>query len=178
MITLAKDTCCSYCGWYFPLSITGYPKKCTSCGNETYSNPLPVTASMVTCKLKDGSQGILLVKRGKEPELGGWCFPGGYIETGETWQQAAVREIKEEIGLELNPEQTSLWTVLSGTKNLIIFTLNQTNLKYNDIKFVPNKEVLDISLSIFEEELCFPTHTLVLKSYFNNTLKQASAYNW
>lgn len=171
MITLAKDTCCSYCGWYFPLSITGYPKKCTSCGNETYSNPLPVTASIVTCQLENGNQGILLVKRGKDPEIGGWCFPGGYIESGEIWQQAAVREIKEEIGLELNSEETSLWTVLSGTKNLIIFTVHHSYLNFKDIKFVPNEEVLDLRATTYDEDLCFATHTIVLRSYLNNVLK-------
>lgn len=177
MISLIKDVFCSYCGSAFQ-NMKEYPKTCSSCGEITYNNPLPVTASLITCELENGERGILLVKRGIEPELGGWCFPGGYIESGETWQQASVREIKEEIGLELNSEETSLWTVLSGTKNLIIFTMHHSHLKYKNIEFVPNKEVLDIGLAIFEEELCFPTHTTVLKSYFNNVLKQASAFNW
>jgi len=42
---------------------------------------------------------ILLVKRGKHPGKGLWAIPGGRIELGETLQQAAEREIKEETGI-------------------------------------------------------------------------------
>ena len=42
---------------------------------------------------------LLLVKRAKAPNAGFWCIPGGKIHFGETLQQAAEREIKEETGL-------------------------------------------------------------------------------
>jgi len=42
---------------------------------------------------------ILLVKRNKEPGKGKWAIPGGSVEMGETLQEAAEREIKEETGL-------------------------------------------------------------------------------
>jgi ADP-ribose pyrophosphatase len=41
----------------------------------------------------------LLVKRAKPPKQGLWCIPGGKIQYGETLQQAAEREIKEETGI-------------------------------------------------------------------------------
>lgn len=42
---------------------------------------------------------VLLVKRGTPPKQGLWCIPGGKIHFGETLQQAAEREIKEETGI-------------------------------------------------------------------------------
>ena len=42
---------------------------------------------------------VLLVKRGKPPGKGLWAIPGGRIELGETLQEAAEREIKEETGV-------------------------------------------------------------------------------
>lgn len=47
-----------------------------------------------------GSQ-VLLVQRDNPPDAGFWGFPGGKIEAGETVEQAAVREVREETGLEV-----------------------------------------------------------------------------
>ena len=44
---------------------------------------------------------LVLVRRGGEPALGKWSFPGGAVELGEAVRDAAVREAKEECGLEV-----------------------------------------------------------------------------
>ncbi|SYZ74446.1 NUDIX hydrolase [Candidatus Zixiibacteriota bacterium] len=44
---------------------------------------------------------IVLIKRGVEPFKGDWAIPGGGVEIGETVEQAAVREAKEETGLDI-----------------------------------------------------------------------------
>ncbi len=44
---------------------------------------------------------VLLVKRNIDPARGSWCFPGGFMEIGETPQEAAIRECKEESGLDV-----------------------------------------------------------------------------
>ena len=43
---------------------------------------------------------ILLVQRAKPPGAGKWGFPGGHLEMGETVQECAVRELREETGIE------------------------------------------------------------------------------
>ena len=50
-------------------------------------------------KRKDGS--IVLVKRKNEPFKGMHALPGGFVEYGETVEQAVLREVKEETGLEV-----------------------------------------------------------------------------
>ena len=55
----------------------------------------------VTCNaavIRDGK--ILLVLRDTEPQKGSWCLPGGYLQWDETAEEAVVRELKEETGLD------------------------------------------------------------------------------
>jgi len=71
--------------------------KCPQCGHVTkrYKNPLPTVDVIVEI---DGK--ILLIERKNPPH--GWALPGGFIDYGESAEEAAVREIKEETGIELS----------------------------------------------------------------------------
>ncbi len=70
--------------------------RCQRCGEIHYENPKPSVALLV----RNEREGLLLVKRNVDPGAGRWCLPGGFIEMGETVQRAALRELKEETGLE------------------------------------------------------------------------------
>ena len=69
---------------------------CSHCGQEipAYKNPVPTVDIII---LING--GIVLIKR-QNPPLG-WALPGGFVEYGETLEQAAIREAKEETGLDV-----------------------------------------------------------------------------
>jgi 8-oxo-dGTP diphosphatase len=62
---------------------------------------------------------VLLIKRGTPPRLGQWSLPGGRIEWGEAVDAAALRELKEETGVEA--ELTGLLDVVDG-----VFTSRET----------------------------------------------------
>jgi len=69
---------------------------CDACTSIHYRNPVPSTTCLIPT---DG--GIVLIKRRYDPGLGGWAFPGGFIDAEETVSEAAVREVKEETNLDV-----------------------------------------------------------------------------
>jgi ADP-ribose pyrophosphatase YjhB (NUDIX family) len=48
---------------------------------------------------------LLLLKRGIEPYRGSWAPPGGFVEQGESLENAAVREVEEEVGIRISPSK-------------------------------------------------------------------------
>ena len=62
-----------------------------------YERPL----ACVLCNIRNEGK-VLLIRRNKEPYKGLWSFPGGKIETGESIEGAALRETKEETGIDGN----------------------------------------------------------------------------
>jgi ADP-ribose pyrophosphatase YjhB (NUDIX family) len=71
---------------------------CMDCGFVHYINPRPV-AGTIPVRGADGH--ILLVRRAIEPRAGSWVFPGGFMDVGETAEEAAARETREEACLEV-----------------------------------------------------------------------------
>lgn len=58
-----------------------------------------VTTDVVLFALGDGGLSVLLIQRGKPPFEGTWAFPGGFVNVGESLQEAASRELEEETGI-------------------------------------------------------------------------------
>lgn len=70
-------------------------------GNFVYKYPHPAVTTDCVIFGFDGQQlKVLLVKRGIEPYKGHWAFPGGFLKMDETADEGALRELKEETGLE------------------------------------------------------------------------------
>jgi len=72
---------------------------CTNgaCGFVFYLDPKVAVGTVIS-----GADGrILLVRRAIEPGYGKWVFPGGYVDRGEEVMMAAIREAKEEAGLDV-----------------------------------------------------------------------------
>jgi ADP-ribose pyrophosphatase YjhB (NUDIX family) len=71
---------------------------CQSCGFNFYINPAPTATVIIENKQGE----ILLVKRKVAPKKGFWDLPGGFVYYSEKIEEAAVREIKEELNINLN----------------------------------------------------------------------------
>jgi ADP-ribose pyrophosphatase YjhB (NUDIX family) len=112
-----KDSYCSYCGQAFAAE-QPWPRKCARCGNLTFRNPKPVV--VVVQPVDDG---VALILRNVEPQRGKWALPGGYIDFGERWEEAAARELEEETGISADPGAAVLMRVENGTdgQTLLLF---------------------------------------------------------
>ena len=114
---------CPRCGQHatvdFPRSIN-----CPHCGYGAYYNPKPVAAAIPTT----ASNEIILLKRGFDPGKDLWTFPGGFVDLGESVEQAAHREAQEELAIDI--ELTSLVGVYSNQEDrvvLIVFAATTTD---------------------------------------------------
>ena len=71
-----------------------------------HENGLPITPLLTVDCVLFYEKSVILISRGFEPHRGWYALPGGFVDIGETIEEACVREVREEIGL--NIQHTSL----------------------------------------------------------------------
>ena len=125
---------------------------------RTYRNPLPVAVAVVPV---DGG-GVLMIERAIPPA--GLAFPGGYIELGETWQEALAREMFEETRIPVDPASVRELRVLSAPDGtLLVFGTTPAVPRMALDAFGPSGEVS--ALVVVEEprdDVVLPLHGQVL----------------
>jgi ADP-ribose pyrophosphatase YjhB (NUDIX family) len=142
------------------------PKRlvCLNCSFIFYQDPKVVAGTIFTL---DGR--IVLLKRGVEPAMGKWVFPGGYVDRGESVQEAAIRETKEEsqmdvkLGLLLNvysyPRSPNIIVVYAaqavggelaaGDESMEARVFAPMDIPWNDLAFDSTKDALKDYTSIY-----------------------------
>jgi mutator protein MutT len=71
-------------------------RRCPRCGFTFYDNPVLASCAVVTRRGR-----VLLARRANPPCAGLWDLPGGFLEAGETPEQALRRELREELGVKV-----------------------------------------------------------------------------
>jgi len=134
---------------------------CTRCGFIFYIDPKVAVGTIVR-----GDEGFLLLKRSIEPGYGKWTFPGGYVDRGETLEQAAVRETLEETGVTVT--LGGLLRVYSYPHRSIILIVFQATASAGEARVTP--ESLDVRWyppsRIPWGDLAFPSTRSSMRDYF------------
>jgi ADP-ribose pyrophosphatase YjhB (NUDIX family) len=149
---------CTFCGARFTPN-QPWPRRCAACGETSYLNPKPVAVVV-----QPVGAGLLVVRRGIPPAYDRLALPGGYIDVGETWQQAAVRELSEEVGLEQDPAAVRLYdTVSAPDGTLLVFGLLPAVRSLPEVS--PNDETLGWEVLAEPQPLGFDLHTRVASRF-------------
>ncbi|UCD17941.1 MAG: NUDIX hydrolase, partial [Candidatus Zixiibacteriota bacterium] len=139
-----------------------------SCGYIYYHNPIPAAGALA---IKDGK--ILLVRRAAPPKIGWWCLPAGFMEWSEHPSDTAIRELREETGLNVRLE--SLFEVYSGQDDprtnavLILYVASVV-----DGNLVAADDALEARFFGFDElpdRIAFISHRQALEDYRKRYLK-------
>jgi 8-oxo-dGTP diphosphatase len=139
---------------------------CPACGFIVYLDPKVAVGTIIRAR----DDRLVLVRRAIEPGYGLWVFPGGYVDRGEEITAAAIREAREESGLEIRLD--GLVNIYSyGGRSPIIIVYAATEIGG---ELCGDDECLEAALFTADEipwdRLAFPSTTDALKQYFENGL--------
>jgi ADP-ribose pyrophosphatase YjhB (NUDIX family) len=157
-----KNAHCSYCGGAFEADQL-WPRRCAACDNTSYLNPTPVAVVLLPV-----DNGLLMVRRSIPPYVGKLALPGGYINLGETWQEAGARELLEETGISIDPHELRELRVLSAPEGMIlIFGLARPRSLAQLPPLQPTAEASECIVGSPAEEIAFELHRQVAAEFFS-----------
>ena len=96
---------------------------CARCGFVFYLDPKVAVGTII----QSHSGRIVLVRRAIEPGYGKWVFPGGYVDRGETLTSAAMREAREECGLDVRLDAlVNLYSYAGRAPVIVVYAATAT----------------------------------------------------
>ncbi|MFC3606661.1 NUDIX hydrolase [Stutzerimonas tarimensis] len=163
---------CNRCGstvsWQVPDGDNRPRHVCLECETVHYENPRIVAGCVPVWQHEQ----VLLCRRAIEPRLGYWTLPAGFMENGETLQQAAERETFEEACARVRDLQ--LYTLFDLPHINQVYMFFRAELA--DLDFAAGSESLEVRLFRQAEipwpELAFPTVGRTLECFFADKQEQ------
>ncbi len=141
---------------------------CSRCRFVFYLDP-----KVVACTLVELGDRIVLLKRGIEPQKERWVMPGGYVDRGEEVTAAAVRETREECGLNIRIQDLlGVYSYPGNTQVVVVYTAQSLSGE-----LVAGDETAEAGLFRPEEipwdQLAFRSTGDALRDYCNVTRKRS-----
>jgi ADP-ribose pyrophosphatase YjhB (NUDIX family) len=134
-------------------------------------NPLPTVDIIIEIKREDGKEGVILIERKNPPY--GWALPGGFVDYGESLEQAAIREAKEETSLNIELLE-QFHTYSEPGRDPRFHTITTVYIARAKGKPVAKDDAKNIGI-FTREEINFPLafdHEKILKDYFEYKSKK------
>ncbi len=147
---------------------------CPKCGFIFYQNPVPAAGVLLR-----RNHDVLLVKRRFEPRAGLWSLPAGFMEYGETVEETAVRELKEETNLDV--VLTRLFGVYTGCddpRNQAVLIVYEGKITGGQLR--PGDDASDVRffpLDALPKEIAFEAHKRVLDALKEEVLRAKKSPN-
>jgi 8-oxo-dGTP diphosphatase len=146
--------------------------------NMQYEQP-GITVDLVIFTVNDGRLKVLLVKRAEEPFAGCWSIPGGFLQSGESLEEAAIRVMKAKTGVkEVYLEQLYTFGAPARDPRARVITVTYFALiPWKDFLRPESKKVIDLAWQSVDElpRLAFD-HTEIL-TYAVNRLRAKAGYS-
>ncbi|MBV6700777.1 NUDIX domain-containing protein [Kitasatospora aureofaciens] len=160
---------CHWCGTPYPPGTDSWPRTCPGCAEISYRNPLPVVVTLLPVTRPDAATNLVVIRRTIEPGYGQLALPGGYVDYGESWQQACVRELREETGILADAADITLVDTASDSRGgfLCLFGLLPPRPLADLPPSRPTEETDGWQLSTPDTPLAFEFHTRVSCAWFN-----------
>lgn len=141
---------------------------CPNCGQPVfkYINPVPTVDIIIEVPVNKGRWGIVLILRKNPPS--GWALPGGFVDYGETLEEAALREAREETGLEVEGLQQfhTYSHPQRDPRRHTISTVFVAKAKGNVLRASDDAQKADV---FYEENIPSPLafdHGIILRDFF------------
>jgi 8-oxo-dGTP diphosphatase len=143
---------------------------CTHCSFVFFLDPKVAVGTVVAL---DGR--ILLLRRAIEPSYGKWVFPGGFVDRGESLEEAAVRETREETNLHVRIIRLlNIYSVRDYPVVVIVYVAEAVGGEPS-----VGDEALEVRLcsphEIPWDELAFPSTSQALKDYLDPRMQSSPA---
>jgi ADP-ribose pyrophosphatase YjhB (NUDIX family) len=136
---------------------------CGSCGLIHYSNPKIIAGALPVWE-----QQVLLCRRAIEPRQGLWTLPAGFMENGETTQNAARRETEEEACARVDVGDLYCYLNIPRISQVYVIFL----ARLLDLDFAAGEESLEVELfhekDIPWDDIAFPAIEIALRHYFED----------
>jgi ADP-ribose pyrophosphatase YjhB (NUDIX family) len=132
---------------------------------KKYKHPIPTIDIIIEIERENGQEGIILIKRKNPPH--GWALPGGFVDYGESLEEAAVREAKEETSLDIRL-RSQFHTYSDPKRDPRKHTISTVYVASAQGKPKAQDDAQDIGI-FTKEEINFPLafdHQKILADYF------------